>query len=131
MRWWKTAEEMAIAFATKYPPQSDEEFLEECGSGDDPLAARIALAVRRSVAECGMIDPTHIRASHRYPGELEDLSGWGSPDFLDWVFRLEKDLGGGNFYPAVFESLPMPFSVRDLTAAAHSWRTLHPASLNR
>jgi acyl carrier protein len=92
-RWRKTAEEMASAFAATRAPQTDEEFIRECGLADDAEAAALALAVRRSVASYGMVDSQLIRATDRYTEELSALSGWDSPDLLSWWCDLEQELG--------------------------------------
>src|SRR5437879_4562457 len=91
LRWWRMADEMAADFARLHPPQSDAEFLAECGLAAAPAAA---LAVRRSVASYGMVAADHIRPDHTYPGALEELSGWESLDFVAWIMELERELGG-------------------------------------
>ena len=120
-RWWRTAEEMATNFAKRHPPQSDAEFLKECGLPDDPSAEQVALAVRRSVASYGMVGAAHIRADHRMPGELEELSGWDSLDFVAWVIELERELGDVRIERVSFDRIPTPFSVRDLTRVVYEW----------
>ena len=117
LRWWRMADEMAADFATKYPAQSDAEFLAECGLADAPVAA---LAVRRSVATYGMVAPDHIRSGHGCPGALMELSGWDSLDFLEWVFELERELGpGARVERSWFDGLSSPVTVRDLAWAVH------------
>lgn len=116
LRWWRMADELAADFDAEHPPQSDAHFLAECGLADAPAAA---LAVRRSVASYGMVAADHIRPGHGYPGALEELSGWESLDFLQWVFELERELGGARVERWWFDGLPSPFTVRDLAWAVH------------
>ena len=92
-RWWRTADEKAADFAKDRERQTDEQFFSECGLPDTAQTVRIALAVRRSVASVGAVEPEYIRTNDRYPEELAALSGWDSLDFLDWVFQLERELG--------------------------------------
>ncbi len=118
MKWrlWRTANEMAADFAANRSPESDANYIADCGLPATPIAQRVALAVRRSVASYGMIDSQFIRASDRYPDQLIDLSGWDSLDFLGWLFELERELD----LPVpldVFEYIRDPFSVADLVQA--------------
>ena len=91
-RWWRTADEMAASLAADRTPEPDEQFVAACDPPDTPEAIRVALAVRRSVANYGMIEPKFIRAADSYPDELVELSGWDSVDFLPWIFELEREL---------------------------------------
>lgn len=118
LRWWRMADEMAADFARQHPPQSDAEFLAECGLPVN--ASATALAVRRSVASYGMVAAEHIRSGDSYPGTLESLSGWDSLDFLGWVIELERELGGARVELSWFDGLPSPFAVRDLAVAVHA-----------
>jgi hypothetical protein len=119
LRWWQTADEMAVLFAQRFPAQTDADFLAECKLGDNRGAVRIALAVRRSVARYGMVSPEHIRAGHSYPGELESLSGWDSLDFLAWLFELERELDQKINFEFV-RHLRFPFTVRDLAQTVYA-----------
>ena len=77
-------------------PLSDEQFVAACGLLDIPEASRVALAVRHSVANYGMVDHRIIYASDRYPGELAELSDWDSIDFLAWLFSPAKPRFSGS-----------------------------------
>jgi hypothetical protein len=112
---------MAADFARTRSPQADADFLAECELPDDAEANRSAIAVRRSVAKYGMIDPTFIRATDRYPEELMALSGWDSIDFLGWVIELDDDLGEP-VRSEWFDGLPESFSVRDLAHCVYRGR---------
>jgi hypothetical protein len=127
LRWWKTADEMAAEFAATREPQSDAEFLSACALPAGATAA--ALAVRRSVAKYGMIDPAYIRATDRYPQELMALSGWDSIDFLEWVMTLEDELAE-RVRSEWFDALPESFFVRDLAECVYRGRA-HSRSNNR
>ncbi len=116
LRWWRNATEMAEDFARRGPPQSDADFLAECGLPDNPGVVRLALAVRRSVSSYGAVAPEFIRASHLYPDDLAQLSGWDCLDFVGWVLKLEQELAA-RVDGSWLGSLPIPFSVRDLVWA--------------
>ena len=74
--------------------QPDQQFLDECGlPPDDPEAARIALAVRRAVAQIGLIDSQFIRADDVYPDQLGALPLWDSMDWAAFTWALEDQLG--------------------------------------
>ncbi len=81
-RWWRTAEEMAADFAASRKSQHDSNFISECGLPDTPLASRVTLAVRRSVANYGLVDSKYVRADDVYPDQLIELSGWESIDLV-------------------------------------------------
>ncbi len=113
--WWKTAAEMAEDFARKREPYPDDDFVRDCELPDTPEAQRVCLAVRRSVASYGMVDPLFIRASDRFPEDLRELSGWDSIDLLAWVFELERELGKKPIVTrAVLDDIGVTFTVRDL-----------------
>jgi acyl carrier protein len=117
-RWWRTADEMAADFAADRMPEPDEQFIAACDLPDTPDAVRVALAVRRSVANYGMIASEFIRATDGYPEELVELSGWDSIDFLAWVFELERELGMSVSREA-FKDIRQPFTVKDLVLATY------------
>ena len=123
--WWKTAGEMAAGFAADRTPEADEQFVAACGLPDTPDAARVALAVRRSVASYGMIGPEFIRAADTYPNELIELSGWDSLDFLGWIFELERELGMSVTREA-FKDIRQPFTVKDLALATYGFVQRRP-----
>ena len=113
---------MAPNFVDGRSPQPDEEFISDCGLPNNPEAARIALAVRRSIAGHGM-NPGYVRASDRYPGRLEALSGWDSPDLVELLLELERELGYDIPAEEVFQGVDFgAFSVRDLVDAAYQRR---------
>lgn len=117
-RWWRTADEMAADFAADRTPETDEHFIAACNLPDTPEAVRVSLAVRRSVASYGMIDPKFIRATDGYPNELVELSGWDSIDFLAWIFELERELEMPISRKA-FRDIRQPFTVKDLVSAVY------------
>ena len=117
-RWWRAADEMAADFTADRTPEADEPFIAACDLPDTPEAVRVALAVRRSVASYGMIDPKYIRATDGYPDELVELSGWDSIDFLAWIFELERELGMPVSRKA-FQDIRQPFTVKDLVLATY------------
>lgn len=72
---------------------SDTDFVTACDLPDDPIAAHVALAVRRDVANVGLVDSQFIRPEDDYPGSLEALPLWDSMDWLEFVLELEEELG--------------------------------------
>jgi hypothetical protein len=125
-RWWKTADAKASAFAGTRAPQTDEEFVRDCGLADDAEGAALALAVRRSVASYGAVDSQAIRASDRYPEELAALSNWDSLDLLGWFLELEEVLGREVHSGEAFGDINPRngFSVRDLVTKLCDWHRL-------
>jgi hypothetical protein len=73
--------------------QSDEDFVNECGLANDPAARDIALAVRRAVANVGLIDSQFIRVDDKYPGTLDVLPLWDSMDWVAFELELEEETG--------------------------------------
>ena len=119
-RWWRTADEMAADFAADRTLETDEQFIAACDLPDNAEAVRIAMAVRRSVASYGMIDPKFIRAIDGYPDELVELSGWDSIGFLAWIFELERELEMPVSSDA-FRDIRQPFTVKELVLAVHKF----------
>ncbi len=72
--------------------QTDDEFWSQCGLPDTPRAKQIALAVRRAVANVGLVDSQFIQPEDRYPGTLEVLPLWDSMDWVEFTMELEKEL---------------------------------------
>ena len=71
----------------------DEEFLRELGIGDNAQDREVALAVRRAVANVGLVDPLFIRADDREDVELSALPMWDSMDWVEFIMELEDELG--------------------------------------
>jgi acyl carrier protein len=138
---FRSAEQKVAFFCKDRSPQSDEQFLTECGLPADPEADRVALAVRRAVANLGSIDPQFIRADDVYPDQLGMLPFWDSIDVMAYIWELEEQLGtrftqeelrgppftqkewelvGG---PSAEETLPLfrsaPVSVRQMVAVTY------------
>ena len=118
--WWasKSWQDMVAKFVAGRQPVSDELYLSECGLPDEPLARRVALAVRASVASENSVEPQLIRAADRYPDDLHTLPGWDSLDFIGWVIAFERELGL-KISSKAFAGVRVPFSVRELVWAAH------------
>lgn len=119
-RWWRNADEMAAEFAAKRKPLGDEQFVSACRLPSNPLATRVALAVRRSVATYGMIGPEYIYAEDVYPDQLIELSGWDSIDFLSWVLELEKELEVA-IPDHIFQDIDLAFSVQELAQRVYAY----------
>lgn len=123
-RWWRTAEEKAAEFASDRMSEDDATFISNCGLPDTLLASRVALAVRRSVANYGMIESEFIRADDLYPDQLIELSGWDSIDFVGWVLELEKELAipiPGDAFHELYHSRKLTFSVKELAQVVHNF----------
>jgi len=90
---FKTAHHKVEEFRKGRSRQSDEQFVSECLLPSVPEARRIAIGVRRAVANIGLIDPLFIRASDRFPEELEILPLWDSMDWVALILELESELG--------------------------------------
>jgi hypothetical protein len=71
---------------------SDEQFLKECNNSPASDLARTAVAVRRCVADVGLIDSMFIRPNDCFPGNLDVLPLWESMDFIDLVLRIQDEL---------------------------------------
>jgi hypothetical protein len=90
---FRSAEQKVAFFRKDRSPQSDEQFLSECGLPAEPEADRVALAVRRAVANIGSVDSQFIRADDVYPDQLAMLPFWDSIDMMAYFWELEKQLG--------------------------------------
>lgn len=72
--------------------QSDEDFLRDLNVASDAEEREIALAVRRAIANVGLIDPLYIRADDRARNELSMLPLWDSMDWVKLLLELEDEL---------------------------------------
>lgn len=127
-RWWRTADEMAADFACSRTCEQDEKFISDCDLPETELAKRVAIAVRRSVANYGMVESEFVYASDKYPDELIELSGWDSIDFVGWLLELEKELGvlvPSQAFDSMFDGLRLKFSVKDLSEAVYRFMVKH------
>src|SRR5262245_16814247 len=88
-RHWTTR---VAEFTQGRTPQPGAAFPADCQLPVLPDAERVALIVRAVVAEEGSVDPQFILAGDRYPEDLEILPSWDSPDWLDFIMRLEQKL---------------------------------------
>src|SRR5206468_3996789 len=88
-----TSARKVALFCEGRSPEPDERFVAECGPPTDAEAARVAVAVRRAVANIGSVDPAFIRAADLYPDQLGVLPLWDSMDWLAFFMELEKELG--------------------------------------
>jgi acyl carrier protein len=114
LKLFQTAHAKVERFRSNRTRQVDEDFLAECEIIPGSDRARIALGVRRCVADAGLIDSAFIRPTDRFPDDLGVLPLWDSMDFLDLVIRLERELNisfesheGGKVFK-------VPFNVREL-----------------
>jgi hypothetical protein len=87
------SQRQVAAFCKDRSRQSDDQFLEACELPPDPEAARVALAVRRAVANIGKVDPEFICADDEYPDQLGLLPVWDSMDWTAFTIELENQLG--------------------------------------
>ncbi len=90
--FWSAERKVAV-FCVGRSRQPDDPFIAECGLPSDAEAARIAVAVRRAVADIGSIDPEFIRADDAYPDQLGVLPLWDSMDWIAFLMALEEQLG--------------------------------------
>jgi acyl carrier protein len=90
---FRTTNQKIALFCKGRSKQPDDQFIAECGLPPGPEAARIAMAVRRAVADIGSIDPEFILAADAYPDQLGVLPLWDSMDWLAFIWALEKQLG--------------------------------------
>ena len=81
------------AFKKGRERQSDGDFLRDLGITDDGEEREVALAVRRAVANVGLVDPLYIRADDREQDELSVLPVWDNMDWVALVMELEDELG--------------------------------------
>lgn len=78
-------------FLRLHEPQADSIFVAECGYESDIEASKIALGVRRCIAEMGGIPPEYIRHDHRFPDDIGNLDFWDSIDEIGFLVELEAN----------------------------------------
>ena len=135
---FRSSEQKVAFFCKDREPQSDDQFLAECGLPADPEATRATLAVRHAVANLGLVPPEFIRADDVYPDQLGMLPFWDSIDMMAYIWELEEQLGtrftleeleGPNFTEKEWELARAPsaqerfwsgrFSVREMAAITY------------
>ena len=86
-------EEQIARFCAGRSLQTDERFLLDSNLPANAATARIAIAVRRAVANIGTVDPQYIRPGDAYPDQLAVLPLWDSMDWFAFRMELEEQLG--------------------------------------
>ena len=100
--------------------QSDEQFLAECGIPPGADLARVAIAVRRCVADTGLVDSAFVQPGDRFPGSLDVLPLWDSMDFVDLVLRIERELDVTWDDREDSKVFATPFTVLELIHRVHA-----------
>ena len=85
-------EKKVAKFCAGRSAQTNDQFLIGCGLPPDSETARIAIAVRRAVANVGTVDPLYIRPDDVYPDQLAVLPLWCSMDWIVYIMELEDQL---------------------------------------
>jgi acyl carrier protein len=118
---FRTARQKIALFCAGRSRQPDDQFAAECGLPTDAEAARIAVAVRRAVADIGSIDPEFIRADDAYPDQLGVLPLWDSMDWMAFIWALEEKLGTRLSVEETMAQLLSPerMSVKEWAAGIH------------
>jgi acyl carrier protein len=118
-RIFKTSHGKVAQFRAGRSRQSDEQFVADCELPSNPEAVRIAIGVRRAVANVGLVDPLFIQASDRFPEELGVLPLWDSLDWVSLVLAMEEELGKPAPQPFQDRKQRREFSVKQLVQAAY------------
>jgi hypothetical protein len=92
-RFFPTPEQQVAEFCKDRSRESDKEFLAACCLPEEIDAARIAIAVRRVIANLGKVDAQFIRHDDKYPAQLGKLPMWDSIEWLEFFLQLEDELG--------------------------------------
>jgi hypothetical protein len=69
----------------------DDEFLRECKIPDEPLRINVALAARRIIGELATVSAETIHPDDSFAHDLVRLPYWDSLDWLDFIFRVERE----------------------------------------
>jgi hypothetical protein len=122
---FRTTNQKIARFCEGRSKQPDDQFIAECGLPPDPEAARIAVAVRRAVADIGSIDPEFICADDAYPDQLAVLPLWDSMDWMAFLWALEEQLGTRLSEQEAMAQLfrPERMSVKEWAAGIHRMLT--------
>jgi hypothetical protein len=87
---WPLSKWQASRYKLGREPQSDEDFISQCGFEPGTSQAAVALTVRRVIGECGSIEAAYIHNDDLWPRDLCKLDFWDSIDFLHFVFSVEN-----------------------------------------
>jgi hypothetical protein len=94
------------------PPMGDDEFLKQCEIPDDPLRISVALAARRVIGELGTVPAETIHPDDTFAHDLVHLPYWDSLDWLDFIFRVERE-SQRRFPRSVLDEAAMSTCERD------------------
>jgi len=72
-------------------PMNDDDFLKGCEIPDEPLLIEVALAARRVIGELGTVPAETIQPDDYFAHDLVQLPYWDSLDWLDFIFRVERE----------------------------------------
>ena len=73
------------------PPMNNDDFLKKCEIFDEPLRMTVALAARRVIGELGTVPAETIHPDDSFVHDLVQLPYWDSLDWLDFIFRVERE----------------------------------------
>jgi hypothetical protein len=73
------------------PPMGDDDFSKLCEIPDEPLRISVALAARRVIGELGTVPAETIYPDDTFAHDLVQLPYWDSLDWLDFIFRVERE----------------------------------------
>jgi hypothetical protein len=73
------------------PTMGDGEFLKACEIPNEPLMIDFTLAARRVIAELGRVPAETLRPDGSFAHDLVQLPYWDSLDWLDFMFRVERE----------------------------------------
>jgi hypothetical protein len=87
----RRATRLAASRWRERPPMSDRAFLIACEIPDELVPIEVALAARRVIAELGTVPSETILAHDTFAYDLIQLPFWDSLDWLDFIFRVERE----------------------------------------
>ena len=73
------------------PPMNDDAFLKECEIPDEPISIKVALTARRVIGELATVPAETIHPDDSFAHDLVQLPFWDSLDWLDFIFRVERE----------------------------------------
>lgn len=70
----------------------NDEFLRACKIPDEPLRIEVALAARRVIGKLATVPAETICPDDSFVHDLVQLPHWDSLDWLDFIFRVEREI---------------------------------------
>ena len=126
--WFRSHARDKREFLDSRTKQTETAFLAQCGLPEE--SAEAVLAVRKTIATLGGVDPGYVHAMDSFARDLSHFDFWGSLDSVAVVLELEQALDI-RVSDEQAREMPDPELTDDLTVAAFIRSVLEVLQIGR